>query len=119
MIELPLQPRLTWPDRRIDAVRGTVAVERGPLVFCLESVDLPSGVDIEDVHVPAEVAPVADGPAVRVAGRIIRGESAPVMPYAAQSSPVRVTELDVRLVPYHSWAQRGPTRMRVFLPFDR
>jgi hypothetical protein len=33
--ELDLRPRLAYPDHRIDAVRGTAAIERGPLVYCL------------------------------------------------------------------------------------
>src|SRR5256885_2551845 len=32
--------RFTWPDPRVDALRGCVAVERGPLVLCAESLDL-------------------------------------------------------------------------------
>ncbi|MEU8248756.1 beta-L-arabinofuranosidase domain-containing protein [Nonomuraea sp. NPDC048916] len=36
---LPMAPRWTFPDRRVDALRGSVAVERGPLVYCAESVD--------------------------------------------------------------------------------
>ncbi|MBW8764567.1 MAG: glycoside hydrolase family 127 protein, partial [Microbacterium sp.] len=36
VLRLPMQPRFTFPDGRIDAVRGCVAVERGPLVFALE-----------------------------------------------------------------------------------
>ena len=40
-IELaPCEPRITYPDARIDAVRGSVAIERGPLVLALESGDL-------------------------------------------------------------------------------
>ncbi len=30
VLTLPVEPRVSWPDARIDAVRGTVAVERGP-----------------------------------------------------------------------------------------
>jgi DUF1680 family protein len=30
-------------DPRVDAVRGCVAIERGPLVYCLEGVDHPGG----------------------------------------------------------------------------
>ena len=46
MIELvlPVEPRFTWPHPSIDAVRGQVAVESGPLVLALEDVDLPDGV---------------------------------------------------------------------------
>src|SRR5690606_8188208 len=43
LLALPVAPRFSWPHPRIDAVRGTVAVERGPLVLALESEDLPDG----------------------------------------------------------------------------
>ena len=42
-------PRLTYPSRRIDALRGTVAIERGPLVYCAEQADQPAGLDLEDL----------------------------------------------------------------------
>ena len=38
-LELPLAPRLTAPHPRIDAVRGCLAIERGPLVYCVEQAD--------------------------------------------------------------------------------
>lgn len=40
-LHLDVEPRLTVPDPRVDAVRGTVAVERGPLVYAAE---VPGGV---------------------------------------------------------------------------
>src|SRR5699024_7711679 len=43
-LSLPMPARFSWPDPRIDAVRGQVAVERGPLVHCLESADF--GADV-------------------------------------------------------------------------
>ena len=49
VLDLPMQPRLTVPDPRIDAVRGSVAIERGPVVYCVETADLPAGVELEDV----------------------------------------------------------------------
>ena len=39
----PLAPRLTAPHPRVDAVRGCVAIERGPLVYCVEEADAPAG----------------------------------------------------------------------------
>ena len=45
-LDLPIAPRVTWPDPHIDAVRGCVAIERGPEVLALESTDLAAlGVD--------------------------------------------------------------------------
>ncbi len=48
-LELPMAPRVVVPDPRIDAVRGCVAVERGPEVLALESVDLDGGHDVGEV----------------------------------------------------------------------
>src|SRR5690606_28096693 len=40
----PVAPRFTSPDPRVDAVRGCVAVERGPEVMALESIDFDADV---------------------------------------------------------------------------
>src|SRR5207249_2783163 len=45
-LSLPMPVRLTLPHPAVDAVRGTVAVERGPVVYCFESPDQPEGVDL-------------------------------------------------------------------------
>lgn len=43
ILELALDARLTAADPRVDAVRGCAAIERGPLVYCLEQADHPGG----------------------------------------------------------------------------
>ena len=48
-VGLDTAARLTYPGRRVDAVRGTAAIERGPLVYCLEQADQPAGVDLADL----------------------------------------------------------------------
>ncbi|HYN95174.1 MAG TPA: beta-L-arabinofuranosidase domain-containing protein [Pilimelia sp.] len=114
-LEIPLRPRWTFPDTRVDAVRGCAAVERGPVVLCAESVDQP-GADLDRLRVDPTVAPADDGRHVRVrAGFVAPPPRA--WPYgsghrgeAFQDGP------PVRLVPYHRWARRGPATMRVWLP---
>ncbi|MFC4499609.1 MULTISPECIES: hypothetical protein [Streptomyces] len=41
--QVVLEPRFTAADPRVDAVRGCVAIERGPLVYCLERTAHPGG----------------------------------------------------------------------------
>lgn len=77
VLQLPLVPRLTAADPRLDATRGTVAIELGPLVYCLEAVDHPghrldditldSGAPLELGETVPELSGVA---AVRARGRI-------------------------------------------------
>jgi DUF1680 family protein len=120
-LELPVTPRWIGSDPRIDATRGTVAVQRGPLVYCAESTDLPDGHDVDALRVDPSAEP-EDGPDGTV---VAPGElAAPADPHdtAWPYSPLdRATvpaadRTGITLVPYHSWANRGPSTMRVWLP---
>lgn len=119
-VSLPMAPRWTRPDHRIDDLRGTVAVERGPLVLCAESVDLPAHADLLDLEVDLAALPTEaeDGAIVQVR---FRRESDGMWPYRPDSAdpyqPGAATP--VRLIPYHRWAERGPSTMRVWLPEHR
>ncbi|ELP70738.1 glycoside hydrolase family 127 protein [Streptomyces turgidiscabies] len=120
-LELPVAPRWIEPDPRIDAVRGTVAVQRGPLVYCAESVDLPGGREVDVVRVDPSTEP-EDGPAGTVVapGELVAqdGPVDAVWPYRPlDRATVSVAEhTGIVLVPYNSWANRGPSTMRVWLP---
>jgi DUF1680 family protein len=124
-LHLPVAPRFTAADPRIDAVRGCLAVERGPEVLCLESVDLAAAGDgrIDDVaavRVDPTVAPRDVDGAVVVRLRHAPTTSRP-WPYDVPGpGPAEDgEEFDVPLVPYHDWAERGPSTMRVWLPSTR
>lgn len=113
-LRLPMQPRVIHPHPHIDAVRGAVAIERGPLVLCLESVDLPSGT-VNDVSFDPE-APISD----TVQGTRIGVEPSdagrPAWPYSEEVEAQGQEPWTVNLVPYHSWGNRGPSTMRVWIP---
>lgn len=113
VLDLPLDVRVTHPDERIDAVRGTVAIERGPEVFALESVDLTDGVAFEDVRMTGGARWDGDTVVVR-AGSVGRTDGS--WPYGDAPASLDEGERDVRLVRYHGWARRGPSRMRVWIP---
>ena len=118
-LELPVEPRWTAADPRIDAVRGTVAVEHGPLVLCAESTDLPGDTEIDAVQVdPRETPHVQDGK-VMAQGSIAKADDA-TWPYQESTDRPASSRQDtgIRLVPYHSWANRGPSTMRVWLPIQ-
>ncbi|HEX2145291.1 MAG TPA: beta-L-arabinofuranosidase domain-containing protein [Glycomyces sp.] len=121
-LDLPVEPRFTWPDERIDAVRGCVAVERGPLVLCAESIDLQVPQGIESLRVDPTRPPVSQGDGAVVQGTWVAAPEAgsALLPY--RSAPAEETgtpATPLRLIPYHRWAQRGSSTMRVFLPVTR
>ncbi|MGA8113296.1 MAG: beta-L-arabinofuranosidase domain-containing protein [Actinocatenispora sp.] len=125
-LTLPMPPRLTVADPRVDAVRGCVAIERGPLVYCLETVDQPAGVRLDDVTVPTgepltgRWRPDLLGgvTVVELTGRHHRRRTGsgdwPYPPAGAarpSGEPVSLTA-----VPYYAWANREPGAMRVWVP---
>ncbi|ROR72589.1 glycoside hydrolase family 127 protein [Bogoriella caseilytica] len=121
VLRLPLEPRMTWPHPRVDGLRGTAAIERGPLVLCLESTDLPEGVDLADVRLDAEapVRAVADGAVA--AGRVqVASDPDGTPPFQSQPGGAEPSAggpaVDLRLIPYHRWAEREPSAMRIFIP---
>ncbi|MBT0994186.1 glycoside hydrolase family 127 protein [Cellulomonas sp. DKR-3] len=127
-LALPVTVRVTLPDERVDAVRGSVAFERGPVVLCLESSDLPDGLQVDDVElVPG--SPVQDrGPGARVRLRRVEHDER-AWPYAASAAGAaavpgsderalasRGADVEADLVPYNTWANRGPSTMRIWVP---
>ncbi|AEE44939.1 glycoside hydrolase family 127 protein [Cellulomonas fimi] len=114
-LSLPVEPRVTTPDDRIDAVRGCVAVERGPLVLCAESTDLPGGLHVDAIRLDASAPLVSDGDGARGRARAVEHADAG-WPYGPQAHERAADGFDLRLVPYHSWANRGPSTMRVWIP---
>jgi DUF1680 family protein len=115
---LPTHARWTRPDPRIDAVRGCVAVERGPLVMCAESIDVPGGHHVDAMRVDPSVAPRDEDGAVVVTARIVDppDDAWPYHDASADDAALSSDIVDVPLVPYQRWALRGPSTMRVWIP---
>jgi hypothetical protein len=127
MLELPIRARIVDAANEIDAVRGCVAFERGPLVYCVEGMDLPDGVHLDTVSVDASTAP-AEHPGFDVSGHSVvalglEGHAEDVPPAAgwpypelngAGASPSH--SLALRATPYYAWGNRGATSMRVWVP---
>ncbi len=112
VLDLDMSIRVTEPDRRVDAVRGCVAFERGPLVYCVETADIPSGTQLEDLAVdndrqPAEVSRDDIAPAMV-------GISVPVIDHG--SADPAAGDLVAGAIPYFAWANRKVEAMRVWIP---
>ncbi|HTR95401.1 MAG TPA: RICIN domain-containing protein, partial [Trebonia sp.] len=123
-IAFPVRARVTYPDVRIDAVRGTFAVERGPLVLALESPDLPPEWTVNELAAdPDSLASDEAGVTIDVYRHDPAGQSWPyyTRPQHCEGEH-RAGEhgegerARTRLIPYHQWANRGPATMRTWLP---
>ncbi|KQR11993.1 glycoside hydrolase family 127 protein [Cellulomonas sp. Leaf334] len=113
-LRLPMQPRVSSPDPRIDAVRGCVVVERGPEVLALESVDL-GGTDVSVVRLDLD-AGLREVDGQVLATLVTDAPADDLWPYGSPPAHPDQPRTEAPLIAYHDWANRGPSTMRVWLP---
>jgi DUF1680 family protein len=120
---LPMPVELLEAHPLVEEARNQVAVRRGPIIYCLESTDLPDNVRTEDVALsPGEpfqdhfVEDLLGGVVVLEAmARCLSGRDWGDTLYR-RLSPLGPKQIEVRLVPYYAWGNRGDSEMMVWLP---
>jgi DUF1680 family protein len=124
-IELPMRSRLIEAHPQIESTRGCVAIERGPLVFCLEQADHP-GLRVNDLEIEVS-APLTsnwhqdllDGvTVVRGTGFEVDAASWNLQLYRPWQSGKLLPRkrVDLQAIPYFAWANREAGAMRVWIP---
>lgn len=120
-LDLPMPIQLMEGHARIEEVRNQVAVKRGPVVYCVESPDLPEGTDILDVYLPEESRLEARyrreclGGMTTITGDVLLRESQKDDMYRAMKKP-SWKPVRVQFMPYYAWSNRGESEMTVWLP---
>lgn len=120
-LHFDMNPRLVKANSRVDADRGRVAVERGPLVYCAETADNTADVLHTVMPQRPEFSVVADYPIQNTDadGSTFHVSAITTTAQAlGASTDGRLTLQDVKLtlIPYYAWCHRGTTRMAVWLP---
>ncbi|MDP4503317.1 glycoside hydrolase family 127 protein [Nonomuraea turcica] len=122
-LRLDLTPRLMRPHHRIDAVRGSAALQRGPLVYCFEQADQPEGVEVDDLAIAPDAVPRPIDREIEGVGRTVLLEIDAVvvsqprggLPYAGTPLATRTT-VTATAIPYFQWDNRDGGAMRVWIP---
>lgn len=112
-LDLDLTPRWTEGHHRADAIRGCLALERGPVVYCIEQVDVADA-EIDDLFVDADIAPQPAGGGRLSLSVRARLDDPPL--YGAPTSRHLSDPFQVVAVPFSTWGNRAPGAMRVWLP---
>ena len=126
-LDLPMPVRVIEANPYVEEARNQIAVMRGPVVYCLESIDLPADVRLLDVRIPRDaklVARKADdllGGVVVIEGTAIAQSSGDWSGqlYREFSSSSVEREIPLKLIPYYAWDNRGSSEMSVWLPLAR
>lgn len=118
-LRLPMRPERVEAHPSVRSDAGCVALQRGPLVYCLEESD--NGPRLADLRLPAS-SPLR----VRCGSRILGG--VPIIEANAErrdvtawgralyrAAPGRKRAVRIRAIPYFLWANRKPGEMRVWI----
>lgn len=125
VFDMEMKTKLIESNPLVEETRNHTAVKRGPLVYCLESLDIADGKSIDDVLIPADAVFTTkeisiDGcrmTALETNARLVDGGDWSGKLYrevGTADSKVKVT-----LIPYFAWGNRDKAEMSVWLPLSR
>lgn len=97
-LNLPMPIHRVLANEGIEADRGRVALERGPLVYCAEAID--NGGQARTLVLPAEAELVAEHRKDLLGGVTV----------------IRAVRSAFTAIPYYAWSNRGDGEMCVWLP---
>lgn len=114
-VHFDMKPRIVKADGKVEADRGRVAIERGPLVYCAEWPD--NDFNVHNILLNQH-------PSFQVVGRpdLLYGiheitTDAQALSYDA-AGKLAVRDVKLTLIPYYAWAHRGEGNMEVWLPIE-
>ena len=126
-LQLDMAPQVIQGNPRIADDTGRVAVQRGPLIYCLEELDQPSGVALSDVALDLATGSAEafqSKPQADLLGGVVvlhhlgvayERDAAENALYSRHSrKPPKTRKVDLRFIPYYAWANRHPTWMQVW-----
>ena len=117
LLKLDMRVKLFAAHPKVKAVCGRVAAMRGPIVYCAEQLD--HGVtSMRDVRISQKAT-------FSIEYTVLGGEKMALLHTMAekrmirqelyQEFPYQTEKMELTLIPYHAWANRGITEMTTWL----
>jgi uncharacterized protein len=130
-VKFAMTPQVIEANPRVVDDYGRAAVQRGPLVYCLEQLDQPNGVNLYDARLDTrQAAPkfTAEFDKDLLGGVVVIHHLGAVSEQTSGNgglysrlAPANTTvgAAKLRFIPYYAWANRAETSMQVWTPVLR
>jgi DUF1680 family protein len=120
-LKIPMPAELITANPMVEETRGQIAVRRGPVVYCMESPDLPPGTDILRIAMPlhADIKPIpmhignSRFMGLTTTAKVLPDDTGKLLYREVSRQPAR--DVPVTLIPYYAWANRGQSDMTVWM----
>ncbi len=125
IFDMEMKTKLLESNPLVEETRNHTAVKRGPLVYCLEGIDIEGGKALDDILIPADAKFTTkditiDGSrmtALETEARLVDGGDWTGKLYREVGSADK--KVKVTLIPYFAWGNRDKSEMSVWLPLAR
>lgn len=112
-LHLDMEPRTVKADNRVEADRGRIAVERGPIVYCAEWPD--NDFDVLSIFVNQKPQFTVTEKPELLEGIVTLTTDGQVLSYDDKGR-LAAKDVKLNLIPYYAWCHRGSGNMAVWLP---
>ena len=124
-LQAEVVPQVIEANPRVADDTGRVAIQRGPLIYCLEEIDQPSGILLSDVAVNPGRRPAEEFmPEFRkdlLGGMVVLHHTGAVYErgsekalYARYGGESKTRKVPLTFIPYYAWANRQASFMQVW-----
>ncbi len=113
-VSLPMDVRRVKAHDLVRDDRGLLSVERGPIVYCLEGMDMPDR-HVFNKFIPGDATFTSDFVQDKLNGIVELQGTATELDTNTDGAVVE-HQVPVTLIPYATWNNRGSDEMRVWIP---
>mgnify|MGYP005812741485 CR=1 FL=1 len=118
-VDFQMEPCLIRAGSRVHNNCGKLALQRGPVVYCLEGQDQPADLYALRLDPDAEIRVLPEKlgglPLLEAGGLIVPEQQALYAPYEKQET----TACRLKFIPYYTFANRGEDDMMVWIPHEQ
>ncbi len=121
VLDMEMQTHIVEANPLVEESRGQVAVQRGPVVYCIESNDL-NGLSVDDIVIPVDATftpteTTIDGSRVMaLKGDVLARQEVPWKGTLYRDAARQKRHVTITLIPYYAWGNRGKSEMTVWMP---
>ena len=124
-----MAPQVVEANAKVVEDYGRGAVQRGPLVYCLEQLDQPHGTTLADVSLRVNAGEAGNGftetfekdlldgvVVLQHQGAVQSSDARRALYFPSSAAATTTTETSLTFIPYYAWSNRAPTAMMVWTP---
>jgi len=116
-LTLPMPVREILANEKVEADRNRFALQRGPIVYCLEGVDLPDYKVFDLSFNPDQKFNATYDPTLLSGVEVLKARGQ--INERNVDGTLTSTDVGIKAIPYFAWANRGPDEMEVWIPFNK